>query len=209
MTIVRANATLTAGGISVVKRNVTSQRDGSIVMQAEYVCLATFAARWTQFFVKGAPPPTGLPSSLAVLGASSAPTLFDVTTRTESGLTYFAALYSAANPKEVTITETEEQRNWSGVVQYNLNGGFVLFTTNYSFDYMSKSVAVTGRNTYPGERGGSVGRPFNRSFNFILNDVGAQAVALPKATTIVSRTKTQSSLGEFSYSTTSTGVYEL
>jgi len=32
---------------------------------------------------------------------------------------------------------------------------------------------------------------------------------MPTRSRIVSRTKTQSSLGDFSYSTTSTGIYEL
>jgi hypothetical protein len=205
MTIVRANPNLLAGGLGTIRRSVTSQRDGSVVLQAEYVCLTKHAGRWTPFFVRNAPPPLGLPDSLSDLGATSTPKMYDVTTRNENGLTYFTALYSAASSREITVTETEEQRNWSGTVQYNLNGGYLVFTANYSFDYMSKSVTVTGRNTHPGEIEGSAGTPFNRSF--IAE--GASVLKMPTRSRIVSRTKTQSSLGDFSYSTTSTGIYEL
>lgn len=217
--IVKANSALTSGGLSVLKRNFTTSDDGLMTYFVEYVCLASFANRWTATFRTGAQPPTPLPVNMLQLQLNKTPTLYDLQTETLNGLTYFRATYSAGVPTDVTITESSETRNVSWPITYptgytvtvpfSISGATSFVTTGQetltaSFDYISFSVTATAKNTALPAVRGYTGTIFNVVNTFIG---GNNAPSNVTATTLDTSSKTKTKRGEYTYSTTSTGVF--
>lgn len=216
--IVKANPSLTAGGLAVLRRSYSTTDDGTLNYEVDYCCLAKFANNHAGRFRTGAQPPTAIPSGLSLLRLSGTPTLYDCTIRTQNGLTYFEARYSAASndPGEVITTETSEQRNFSATVSASVQtvgnnnstvtvSGFV----SISFDYISTTVRVEAKNptSLPQIRG-SVSLPFNRSVGTIS---GQRPLILSQyRTNFIETTSTsRSSRGISTYSKSSTGIYEV
>ena len=212
--IVKANSNLTNGGIAVIRESINASDEGTIVFNVEYVCLAVYANRWIGRFRMKSTPPTVLPAALAVLTTRGVPTLYDVDIHTENGLTYFNAQYSSGMLSEVVVTETEEQRTCSGtaLIQYTSQNGFggttrLNLARNVSFDYISKSVTVSAKNATLPKIDGGVGAIFNINVSGPGANSGTFMGARQRL--IVTNQKTQSSRGEYTYSRTSTGIYEL
>ena len=217
--IVKANSSLTAGGLAVLKRNFTTSDDGLMTYFVEYCCLSQFAARYTPNFRTGAQPPTALPANMLQLQLTKTPTLYDLQTETLNGLTYFRATYSAGVPTDITITETSDVRNVSFPITYPAGtsvtlptyglGGITGTTTSFvttgietitgSFDYVSYSVTATAKNAALPTVRGYVGDAFN-----FVNVIRVETAL---ATTIETSSKTKNNRGEFTFSKTSTGVY--
>ena len=216
--IVKANASLTAGGIAVIRRQYSTTDDGTCNYEAEYCCLARFANNYIGRFRSGANPITSIPASMSSLRLQGVPKLYDMVTRTERGLTYFSAKYSAASnaPGEVIITESTEQRSFSATVQGSIRtaGNFgstatVNGSVGLAFDYMSKTVRVEAKNPRILQRAeGDVGLPFNISIGQISGVTPLVSGTYRKAT-IESTSTTRSSRGIYTYSKSSSGIYEV
>jgi hypothetical protein len=160
--IVKANGSLTSGGLSVIKRSFTTADDGSMNYNVDYCCLSQFAIKWAPFFRTRAQPPTPLPAALLQLNLTKTPELFNLSTETLNGLTYYRAQYSAGVSTEVIITEESDTRNFT--VSLNQQVGFWVstpFTFNGStsfvqtgertvtntIDYISVTVTAESKNT--------------------------------------------------------------
>ena len=85
--IVKANPSLTAGGLAVLRRQYSTTDDGTLTYEADYVCLAQFANNHIGKFRTGAQPPTPIPASMSLLRLDKTPTLYDFQTRTEQART--------------------------------------------------------------------------------------------------------------------------
>jgi len=216
--IVKANASLTAGGLAVIRRSYSTTDDGTLTYEAEYCCLAPFANNYIGRFRTGAIPPTPIPASMSQLRLDGTPKLYDLSTNTQNGLTYFTARYSAASRDagEVITTESQEQRNFSAVVEGSVRtaGNFgtnveVTGFVNISFDYISTTVRVEAKNprTLPDVRG-KVGVPFNTSVGQIAG-VDAFVGNAWRPATIETSSTTRSSRGSYTYSKSSSGIYEV
>lgn len=216
--IVKANASLTAGGLAVLRRSYSTTDDGTLNYEADYCCLAQFANNHIGRFRTGAQPPTAIPSSMSQLRIDGTPKLYDLTTSTQNGLTYFNARYTAAslNPGEVVITESNEQRNFSASVE-----GFVRTAGNFdststqtgfvtvTFDYISTTVRVEAKNprSLP-QVTGRVSEPFNFSVGMV-SGVTANVNGKYRFSTIETSSSTKSSRGTYTYTRSSTGIYEV
>jgi hypothetical protein len=216
--IVKANASLTAGGLAVLRRSYSTTDDGTLNYEADYCCLAAFANNHIGKFRTGAQPPTAIPASMSQLRIDGAPKLYDLTTSTQNGLTYFNARYSAASldPGEVILTESTEQRNFSATVTGSIRTAGNLGTTitvegqvNVSFDYISTTVRVEAKNprALP-EVKGSVGLPFNKSVGEISGQT-AFVFGQWRAATVETTSKSRSSRGTYTYTKSSSGIYEV
>lgn len=216
--IVKANASLTAGGIAVIRRQYSTTDDGTLNYEVEHCCLSQFANNYIGRFRSGATPITAIPSSMSSLRLQGVPTLYDMVTRTENGLTYFSAKYSAASnaPGEVIITESTEQRSFSATVDGSIRtaGNFgstatVTGSVAVSFDYMSKTVRVEAKNPSILTRAeGDVSEPFNISIGKI-SGVTPNIVGKYRKATIESESTTRSTRGIYTYSKSSSGIYEV
>ncbi|MEB3207395.1 MAG: hypothetical protein VKK63_00580 [Synechococcus sp.] len=217
--IVKANPSLTAGGLAVLKREYSTTDDGICNYFVDYCCLSQFSNVHIIKFRTGANPPTPIPAEMSLLPLASTPKLYDVKIRKENGITYFSTAYSAASldAGQVITTETFEQRSFTATVLGTIRGNFSGFDTNntgtvtqavsYSFDYISKTVRVEASNpsVLPDIRG-SVGPAFNTSVGLIFNqpaDVRGKAAASTIDGTSINRT----SRGQYTYSKTSSGIY--
>ena len=216
--IVKANSSLTSGGLAVLRREYSTTDDGTLNYLADYCCLSQFANNHIGKFRTGAQPPTAIPASMSRLRIDGAPKLYDLTTSTQNGLTYFNARYSAASldPGEVILTESTEQRNFSATVTGSIRTAGNLGTTitvegqvNVSFDYISTTVRVEAKNprALP-EVKGSVGLPFNKSVGEISGQT-AFVFGQWRAATVETTSKSRSSRGTYTYTKSSSGIYEV
>lgn len=216
--IVKANPSLTAGGLAVLRRQYSTTDDGTLNYEAEYCCLSQFANNHIGKFRTGAQPPTPIPASMSLLRLDKTPTLYDFQTNTQNGLTYFTGRYTAASADagEVITTETQEQRSFSAVVVGSIRTAGNLGNTvtvegevNVSFDYISTTVRVEAKNPriLP-EVKGSVGFPFNYS----ASQIGGQTPLLAgkwRPSAIETQSTTRSSRGTYTYTKQSSGIYEV
>lgn len=216
--IVKANPSLTAGGLAVLRRQFSTTDDGICNYEAEYVCLSQFANNHIGKFRTGAQPPTPIPASMSLLRLDKTPTLYDFSTNTQNGLTYFNARYTAASSDagEVITTESQEQRSFSAVVTGSIRTAGNLGSTitvegdvNVSFDYISTTVRVEAKNPkiLPQIRG-SVGSPFNKSVSKI-NEQTPLLVGKWRASVVETQSTTRSSRGTYTYTKSSSGIYEV
>lgn len=217
--IVKANSSLAAGGLAVLRRQFSTTDDGTCNYEADYACLSQFANAHVGRFRTGSEPPTAIPASMFLLRLISAPILYDFTSNTQAGITYFNARYTAASsePGEVITTESSEQRSVSGTVVGSIRGNFTGFGigtqnafVNISFDYISISVRVEAKNpaNLPQIKG-RVGQIFNRSVDAINNTVPTIGAGQIKEALIETTSKTRSSRGTFTFSKTSSGVFQI
>jgi hypothetical protein len=220
--ITKGNASMTAGNLAVLKRSFVTTDDGSMRYSVDYCCLAQFAVKWTSFFRTRAQPPTPLPASMLQLQLTKTPELYDLTTETSNGLTYFRASYSAGVSSEVIITEESDVRNftvttsrrvgYSVTTPFSTNGSTSFVATGEesvtdSIDYVSVTVTAQSKNAnLPNVRGRveAIGTADTRFF-FLPN---AGGIAIPTSKVINRTSKTRSSLGEYTYSLSSSGVIE-
>lgn len=216
--LVKANPSLTAGGLAVMRRQFSTTDDGRLNYEADYVCLAQFANNHVGKFRTKAQPPTPIPAAMSLLRLEATPALYDFNTRTENGLTYFSARYATASLEqtEVITTETSEQRAFSAQItgEVRTAGNFgttstVEGFTNVSFDYISTTVRVESKS----DRvilapKGRVGNPFNLSVGTVAG-VTPLLVGKWRETTIETTSTTRSSRGSYSYSASSSGIYEV
>jgi hypothetical protein len=214
--IVKANSSLSAGGLAVLRRQFSTTDDGTCNYEADYACLSQFANSHVGRFRTGSQPPTAIPASMSLLRLSSTPKLYDFTSNTQNGVTYFTARYTAASADagEVITTESQEQRSFSAVVPARIRtaGNFDSLITvegfvNVSFDYISTTVRVEAKNpiTLPNVRG-SVGPAFNVSKGTI-SGVTPLSVGGFSASTVETQSKTRSSRGTYTFSKSSSGIY--
>ena len=217
--IVKANPSLTAGGLAVLRRQYSTTDDGTLNYEADYVCLSQFANNHIGKFRTGAQPPTAIPASMSLLRLDKTPTLYDFSTNTNNGLTYFNARYTAASSDagEVITTESQEQRSFSAVVTGTIRtpvsglGGLSTVTgdVSVSFDYISTTVRVEAKNprTLPNVTG-KVGFPFNMSVG-LLSGVKPTVLGQYRQSTVETESKTRSSRGTYAYTKSSSGIYEV
>jgi len=206
--IVKANASLMAGGLSVIKRSFTTADDGSMNYDVEYCCLSQFAIKWAPFFRTRAQPPTSLPAALLQLNLTKTPELFNLSTETLNGLTYYRANYSAGVSTEVIITEESDTRNFT--VSTNQQVGFWVTTpgtigggsnsfvqsgertVTTTIDYISVTVTAESKNT-----------------NLPAIQGRVEGVGGRYKVKLVERTsKRRDSRGEFTFSKSSSGTIE-
>jgi hypothetical protein len=217
--IVKANSTLANGGLAVLKRSFSTEREGKLTYSAEYVCLPQFARNHAAKFITGSFPPTALPAIISDMQIRERPTLYDLQTETINGLTYFRATYSAAGSSEqsLTVTTSSEQRSFSASLRRRITTGPSGFrTTNIindsiSFEYISNSVTVSSVNRSVTAQKGSVGARFNVIINTDFANVGVSYIpSIPTlATTVESSSRSKNSDGSFTNSITSSGIYVL
>jgi len=192
--IVRANGSLAAGGIVLIKQTLSASDTGQATYSAQYCCLRSYASLWMPRFRSGTNPVTPIPQEILALPLTRQPTLVDVSTESANGLFYFNATYSAGIESDVVITTSTDVRNISWISAYN---GAQRITS--SFDYVSTSVRATATNTEVPIIEGSVGPPFNtKNFN---------ASSAVSTNTIVQTSRTRNTRGEYQNSVTSTGIY--
>ncbi len=216
--IVKANSSLAAGGLAVLRRQFSTTDDGTCNYEADYACLSQFANAHVGRFRTGSQPPTAIPASMSLLRLSSVPKLYDFTSNTQNGVTTFTARYTAASsdPGEVITTETTEQRSFGATVAASVqtagNLGATITVSGFvvvSFDYMSKTVRVEAKNpnSLPSVKG-SVGLPFNQSIGTISGQRPFLFAAY-RQSVIESTSTTRSSRGNYVYSKSSSGIYEV
>lgn len=210
--IVKVNASLTAGGLAVLRRSFVTTDDGTMRYNVDYCCLSQYATRWTPYFRTRAQPPTPLPSSMLQLQLTKTPELYDLQTETLNGLTYFKASYSAGIASEVIITEESDVRNFT--VTINRDVGYTVTTpgtingsTSFvktaeesvteSYDYIAVTVTVESKNA---DAPGVSGR--------VQRISGSRVPIQARAITINRTSKTRNSRGEYTYRKISTGVYK-
>jgi hypothetical protein len=207
--LVKANASLTAGNLAVLRRSFVTTDDGTMRYAVDYCCLERFASKWTPFFRTRAQPPTALPAEMLQLQLTKTPELYDLTLETMNGLTYFKAVYSAGISSEVIITEDSDVRNFTVTtttdVGYNLSYPFSLNGATYfvktgekvttaSYDYVSVTVTAQSKNAnLPNVQGRVEGVSF----------FGRPAVKL-----LTKTSKSRSSRGEYTFSVSSSGIIE-
>ena len=218
--IVKANATLTAGNLVVLKRSFVTTDDGTMSYSVDYCCLAQFAIKWTPFFRTRAQPPTPLPAAMLQLNLTKSPELYDLSTETVNGLTYFKASYSAGVSTEVIITEESDVRNftvtttrdvgYSVTTPFSTNGSTSFVKTGEetvtdSIDYISVTVTAESKNANLPNVQGRITAIDGRALKFALAGGG---IVVPKIQ-FVNRTRTtRSSRGEYTYSLSSSGTIE-
>lgn len=235
--IVKANSSLTSGGLAVLKRAYSTDKDGKLTYSADYVCLAAYAQRHASRFRTNSAPPTAVPQPVGQLQIAESPRMVDVQIETINGLTYFRAVYVAAGDGDASysITETSEQRNFQASETKSVTTGPPGFRTVneatdfISFDYMSTSVTVSSNNqrlillgdriflpdpANPGRSIGgpraSAGPPFNtrRTRSYTGGSTFQnQGRVIYSATVVSSTASTRNSDGTTTYSATSTGIY--
>jgi hypothetical protein len=217
--IVKANASLTAGGLAVIKRNYSLSDEGALIYEAEYACLSQFANNHAGKFKTGAEAPTALPSSISLIRLDGAPKLYEVATYTQNGLTYFSAKYSAGSQEvgQYTLTTSTEVRNFSGTFDAevatkdaNQVTQIVRGSINISFDYQSITVTIESKSSLNiPEIKGTVGQIFNFAVTK-LSGVEPSLIGKSyyKATTLESTSVTQNSRGLYTYVKTSSGIYQ-
>jgi hypothetical protein len=209
--IVKANPSLTSGGLAVLRRSFVTTDDGTMRYEADFCCLSSFATRWTPFFRTRAQPPTPLPAAMLQLQLTKTPELYDLTTETINGLTYFKASYSAGISTEVIITEDSDVRNFT--VTINRDVGYVVSTpgtingsttfvktgeetVTENYEYVSVTVSAESKNaTLPLVKG--------------RIELIKGALYLPyeyTATVIERSSKSRNSRGEYTFKASSTGV---
>ena len=219
--LVKANASLTAGNLAVLKRSFVTTDDGTMRYSVEYVCLSAYATKWTPFFRTRAQPPTPLPAAMLQLNLTKTPELYDLTTETMNGLTYFKATYSAGVSSEVIITEESDVRNFTvtttrpvgyTVTTPNTTNGSTSFvqtdeeTITESFDYISVTVTAESKNTnLPKVEGRVLAVSGNSADLFILQ---AGGVVVPTVRLVNKSSKTRTSRGEYTFSYASSGTIE-
>lgn len=204
--IVKANSSLTAGGLAVLGRNISASDSGQVVYTVNYACLSQYADTWAQSFKSGAQPPTPLPVAMLRLDLTRTPQLTELQSQSSNGLTYFNATYSAGIASDLVITRSSETRNISWVASdVELEPGFVRRTVA-SFDYISTSVTVEGTNSTIQKIDGTVSDCFNAR-NVNANDVLSNKVANLEKRVVVSTSIRKNRKGEYLNSVTSTGIY--
>lgn len=215
MAIVKANSSITNGGLAVLKRSFSTSDDGRMTYAVDYCCLSSFAKKWTPYFKIKAQPPTPLPASVLELRLTKTPELSDLQTETMNGLTYFRATYSAGILTEVVVTESSEQRTFSGSVTASVETAGNLGSTQtvtgiiaVSFDYISTSVTAQSKNQQLPAVRGSVGPAFNKQIGTI-NGIKPLLITGIRSNVIESTSSTKTGSGELTYSKTSAGIYEL
>lgn len=193
--IVKANSNLNAGGLAVLKRNVSTQDNGQITYTANYVCLSQHANRWTPFFATESAPPTPLPANVLLLNLTREPSLTNLETETSNGLTYFNATYAVGTNTAVVTTVSSEIRNVSWQIYGNE-------TVTAGFDYVAISVSARATNDEVPVVRGYTGRIFNArnvNPNALPSNVERQSIET------FSRSKQKR--GDYENTVTSTGVY--
>jgi hypothetical protein len=200
--IVKANPTLTAGGLVVIRRNFSTSDRGQVTYEAEYVCLSQFANNHAGRFRSGAEPPTPIPAAMLLLNITRTPTLVDLVSQTNNGITTFNATYAAGVQTDLVITRTSETRSVSWQVIRDNSP-----TITQGFDYISNSVTATGTNQEIPVIKGSTGRVFNgRNIN-LFRIIGNELRNVTQ-TTVESTRQVSNARGEYENSVTSTGIYE-
>lgn len=217
--IVKANANLTAGGLAVLKRTFSTDREGKLTYSADYVCLSQFTNSHARKFRTGATPPTPLPASIAALRIVEVPKLYDLQTDTINGLTYFRATYVAVGDSEASysITESTDWRSFQGSVSRVIVTGPPGFLTDnpvtdtLSFDYISKTSTVTSQNrNAPQGPIGSVSGRYNerRTRTFAIGGGTIEGGRVPTGVQSVRTSQsTRNSDGTYTYSQTASGIY--
>jgi hypothetical protein len=214
--LVKANASLTAGNLAVLRRSFVTTDDGSIRYAVDYCCLEQYAPKWTPFFRTRATPPTSLPVEMLQLNLTKTPELYDLTLETMNGLTYFKAVYSAGVSTEVIITEDSDVRNFTVTttrdVGYNFRqNGAVYFqktgeeTITDSFDYVSVTVTAQSKNTRLPTVQGRITALDGSNVNYF---VSGGAIVLPTLKLINKSSTTRSSRGEYTYNLSSSGIID-
>lgn len=220
--LVKANASLTAGNLAVLKRSFVTTDDGTMRYSVDYICLSAYATKWTPFFRTRAQPPTPLPAAMLQLNLTKTPELYDLTTETMNGLTYFKATYSAGVSTEVIITEESDLRNFTVTVTrdvgvnvttpFSMNGSTTFVkqgeeTITESFDYISVTVTAESKNTNLPRVQGRVESITSKGSDTMFFVVGGKAV-LPSVRLINKTSKSRTSRGEYTYSLSSSGTID-
>lgn len=98
--LIKASSSLTAGGLVVVSQEVSVQSASELTLNAEYLCLAANAPRWTDALRVGAGTPLPPPSTINYYNLLSPLTLASVTVNVRHGLCYFSCQFTA--PRDPT-----------------------------------------------------------------------------------------------------------
>jgi hypothetical protein len=218
--LVKANTSLTAGNLAVLKRSFVTTDDGTMRYAVDYCCLEQYATKWTPFFRTRATPPTPLPAEMLQLNLTKTPELYDLTLETANGLTYFKAVYSAGISTEVIITEDSDVRNftvtttrdvgYSVTTPFSMNGSTSFVKTGEetiteSFDYVSITVTAQSKNTNLPRVQGRIAAIDGGNVNYF---VSGGSIVVPKLQLINKSSTTRSSRGEYTYSFSSSGTIE-
>lgn len=198
--LVKATSGLTNGGISVVSRSISTKRDGQITLNVTYVCLEQYAATHIRNLKTNSPLLIPIPQELLTYSLQAAPKLIDLEAKTERGLTYFDATYSAANASDVVTTYSSSIRSISWQTGTSEN------PVTCGFDYVSVSVTVAGKNEDPPTIPGYTSRVFNAR-NVDATKIVNNQVGNVRKEILETFDRSYNQNGEYTHSITSSGIY--
>lgn len=237
MAIVKANYTLSSGGIVVLKRTFQNSLSYNIQYTIEYCCLAQFRHKYVPYFKYGSDPIDGLPSEISNLKGTfsteniyaietedasgffaNTPTLESVEIQTANGLTFFKATYNQYRSTYTTVTSTE-QRSFSASATGTGTSGTKNPYNQGDQTYLEQQQTTTLAFDYMsttvtvesrnGYYGAGTGSVGNPFNQRITNsNSNVGSVSVPySASYIDSKSSETSTSGETIYRTSSTGIY--
>lgn len=133
--IIKASPALSSGSLVAVRQEINVGSSTEVTLDAEYVCLSTFADRWIAALRVGAPTPISPPSSLNYYNLISPLALNSVRHNVTQGLCYFSCSFSAprnptTEPDSGDSTQPQFETTTQSVVQQQQISGS--YTTNAS-----------------------------------------------------------------------------
>jgi hypothetical protein len=166
--LVKTSNNLAAGGLTLLRQEISVQSASEITLNAEYICLPSYADTWTQRLRVGAPTPLPAPTAIGYYNLLSPLALASVSQNISQGLCYFSCTFSAprdattpvdgSNPTapqfETTVTSTVQEQSLSGSYSYittrweynrdtKWNQIDTTQTRNWAFEYDSETKTVT------------------------------------------------------------------
>lgn len=138
--VIKASPSLVSGGLVVVSQEVSVQSASELSLDAEYLCLANNAARWTAALRVGAQPPLPPPETINYYNLLSPLTLAGVTVNVRHGLCYFSCQFTA--PRDPTtpidgenpVAPQFETTTQSIIQQQQLSGSANVNTSRWQCD---------------------------------------------------------------------------
>lgn len=152
--IVKTNATLSAGGLQLVNYSVEQQADATLAVDAEFLCLPEFQSQILKSLRTNAPAPKILMANsefvaiLQSLGSISTPLIQSCRAQSNYGLTSISIVLGivtsvsrAGEAASVTreVTTSTDLRSFSGSVSDNEGTAYAI-----NFDYYAQTVTVEG-----------------------------------------------------------------
>jgi hypothetical protein len=203
---------LGGGGFAILGRSISASSEGEISLRVEYACLSSFASAKYFLFQVNQGPPSNTPAALfespefSVLGQFGAVGTFlctNVATKTERGITYVTATYSAPLVGWFTTTSSTSERTFFKSVE-SLNEDNSRVVSTITFDYTATTVTTTSKfEQLPGS--GEIPPSPPRNIRTTGNGGGINY----GVKFVTNESVTRGSSGLYVYQTSVTGIYDV